>query len=140
MWFYTQSVISAHTNLTRYSVIYTRRVCSTTNKIGFYTQSKISTRRVWFYTQSVVYICTYACECDTQESDNDSFECYFYMQSVIPTCIVIKTRTNVITTLTTVISTRTRAECDFDTHEYDLDPDKLNFDRMRVTLTWTNQN
>jgi hypothetical protein len=64
------------------------------DKIYFYTQSTISTRRVWFYTLGMkklyLYIHagygfhtheshfdTYKCEYDNHECDNDTLECDF---------------------------------------------------------------
>jgi hypothetical protein len=46
---------------------------------------------------------TYASECDTHECDNDTLKCDFHTQSVISTHIVILTRKNANTILTTVI-------------------------------------
>jgi hypothetical protein len=78
------------------------------------------TRKVWFYTQSVILHAecgfhshessfdTYAYDYDTAKCDNDTHECYLCKQSIISTRIVFMTRTNVITTLTTDISTRIR--------------------------------
>jgi hypothetical protein len=51
---------------------------------------------------------TYAYEIDTHECVNDMLEGHFYTQSVISTRILTLTRTNEVTTFTTVISTDTR--------------------------------
>jgi hypothetical protein len=88
---------------TRTNVITTRRVrlfphaeCDfNTHKVDLFTQSTISTRRVWFYTQRVVSthnesnFDTYPCEYDTHECNNITLECNIY------------------------------THCDFETHEFD---------------------
>jgi hypothetical protein len=112
VWFYTQSVIS------------TRSVISTGTNVIPTRTSMIS---IWFlhaeydfHTQSVVLSVecsfrshesnfdTYASEFDTYEWDNYTLEGDLYTQSVFSTRIVILIRTNVITTLKTVLSKRTR--------------------------------
>jgi hypothetical protein len=90
---------------------YTYKCDYNTQKIDFYTQSTIITRRVRFYKQSMVShesnFDTYACVYDTHECDLYTHEFDLHTQSVTFTRIEILISTNVFTTLMTVISTLT---------------------------------
>jgi hypothetical protein len=79
---------------------------------------------------------THACEYDTHECDNDTHECDLYTQSIIFTLIVMLTRTNVITKLTTVIFTPRmwfwQYECEFDTYECDYDSQDCDYNTQKI--------